>query len=236
MTIESSSLRDRDRRETPAIDTVSLIRLVGRPTYLPSSLHMLYLLLEPYLQDSTCALGPSRRVSPRWRIFGSPPPPTDDTTSSDEVWGVAAINFRANQPRAHVWISSEAEQEPGGSVSDAEPNGENLLRHMLDEFFLPELKAHNSTDPNPSSLRMMFASINQCWTPELRRGGRELYYEGPCTKAAKRISVKEAQEQRTTLPAGFRIRNVEERDLQQASPSRTYERLAIEHLADLQSS
>lgn len=195
--------------ERPSVEPISadlrtVIRLLARPTCLPSSLHMLYLLLEPSLsrQDASQPKG----NSPRWRLFGSSP--TADSGDEDRIWGVAAINIRADQPRAHVWISCEANQQRGGPVSQADSKGEALLRQMIDEFFLPALDA--SAD---GALRMMFASINQCWIPELRRR-HQLYYEGPCTKAAKKIKVRQ-EVGCAALPHGFRIRNVQERDLQQ---------------------
>ncbi|KAJ9115048.1 hypothetical protein QFC22_005376 [Naganishia vaughanmartiniae] len=215
-----------------------LCRILSHAQYQPTAVQVLYFLLQPIIQHSVqqpedigAALRRSHGDGVRVMTFGEVPTLAQlgKEAEKSKVWGVATLwtydpenTAEESSVRGRFWISSEtistsvpSTHTAGNTERRWQPDDQSihLLQTMCDTFFLPFLRTQQQ---NGSTSSIFFNGTNQCWTPTLATLGRKTY-DGPCTKAARVVPLDISSEEGVLCPVGFRIRSLEERDVQTVS-------------------
>lgn len=224
-------------RLVPDSELFWLCRILSHERYQPTAIQVLYFLLQPIIQNSIqhpedvgAALTRSHGDSIQVMTFGDIPSlaeleESEDAEVLEKVWGVAILwTFEAENStsvRGRFWISSEKHTSPAPSPTSTpgiegkrwQPDAQSihLLHTMCDTFFRQFLAAQQEQTGSPSSI--FFNGTNQCWTPILATLGMKTY-DGLCTKAARAIPLDGSSAEDVICPAGFRMRKLEEKDIQ----------------------
>ncbi|KAJ9104498.1 hypothetical protein QFC21_001994 [Naganishia friedmannii] len=223
-------------RLIPDYELYELCQVLANEQYQPTAIHVLYFLLQPIIQHSVQRaedIGPALRRahgdSIQVMTFGEVPTlaqlDSEKKEVVEKVWGVAMLwtyEPENSGSRGRFWISSETRIVPASSSSSThasekddghwQPDNQSihLLQTMCDTFFRPFL-AKQQRNGSPSSI--FFHGTNQCWTPTLATSGRKTY-DGLCTKAARVVSLVGGSAEEVVCPKGFRIRPLQEKDIQ----------------------
>lgn len=219
-------------RITSDSELFSLCQVLAHERYQPTAIQILYFLLQPIIQHSIQtpgdfgkALRSSHGDSIRVMTFGEVPTLAQLDGGEEEevkIWGVATLwtyKPESGDTRARFWISSEAQNttlpasaqllSTGNKCWQPDDQSIHILQTMCDSFFRPFLAAQQRSSSTSS---VFFNGTNQCWTPTLATLGT-ITYDGPCTKAAKRIAVDGDSTEDVICPEGFSIRKLEEKDI-----------------------
>lgn len=205
----------------------NLCELLSKDDYQPSAIQVLYFLLQSALQHDAhdwYQLGPAIRKSYgnslQIATFGTTSHPHrpqaqqgDGSLKPAAVWSVAVLwkDEYDGGIRGRFWVSTEA--HPVSSTVDecqkhhGDETSVAIVQTMCRTFFEPFLRQH-------SSKSIFFNGTNQRWTPALSQFGHKVY-DGICTKAARRVSLKE--ESKIECPPGYRVRRLLEKDIETVS-------------------
>ena len=203
-----------------------LCRLLSQDVYQPSAIQILYFLLQPAVQHNIQEwneLGKAIRNSHRKDLqlwtFGALPDlnsqtaPEDRSASRESVWGVAILptNEKFEEARARFWISTEANATLSNNLDQPkwQPDEQSLavLDTMCRTVFQPFLQKTGGKS-------IFFNGINQCWTKHLVALGNNTF-DNLCSKAVRKFDLK--AETRVDCPRGYRVRPLEEKDLETVS-------------------
>jgi hypothetical protein len=199
----------------------SLCRILSHEVYQPTCIQVLYFILQSGVQHDTQEwnqLGPALRKSHgdslQIATFGLAPNPHVEEAGLVDAWSVAILWKDEHDAgiRGRFWISSEAQATYGSSLEGRHHTDERssaLLQAMCRTFFEPFLRRHSSTS-------IFFNGTNQRWTPLLSELGHK-EYDGICTKAARKVNLQQGS--KVECPAGYRLRPLEEKDIDTVSES-----------------
>ncbi|KAJ9108075.1 hypothetical protein QFC19_002540 [Naganishia cerealis] len=203
-----------------------LCRILSHESYQPSSVQVLYFLLQPIVQhalkhqdDIGRALRKSYGESLQITTFGDVPS-LDQLESIQDLrspWGVAVLwkDASDNRVRGRFWISTEPQARTSPDTLNRQqkwqPDEQSIrvLNTMCHSLFQPFVSKQQYGS-------IFFNGTNQCWTETLATFGHKVY-DGICTKAARRLRLD--LDSRADCPAGYRMRPLAERDIQTASAS-----------------
>ena len=213
-------------RTVPDDKLEDLCRLLSRDVYQPSAIQILYFLLQPAVQHNVqewSQLGKAIRRSHRHDLqiwtFGIPPDLSSATSSESQktgqenVWGVAILPTDENfgEARARFWISTEINATMFDKLDQPrwQPDEQSLavLKTMCRAVFSSFLQRTGEKS-------IFFNGINQCWTKHLFALGNNTY-DGLCSKAVRKFDLH--AEIRVECPVGYRIRALEEKDIETVS-------------------
>lgn len=213
-------------RTVPDNELEDLCRLLSRDDYQPSAIQILYFLLQPAVQHNVqewSQLGKAIRRSHRQDLqiwtFGEPPDVNSATSSESQrtgqenVWGVAILPTDENfdEARTRFWISTEINATPFHKLNQPrwQPDEQSLavVNTMCRTVFRSFLQRTGGKS-------IFFNGINQCWTKHLAALGNNTY-DGLCSKAVRKFDLH--AETRVECPVGYRIRALEEKDIETVS-------------------
>lgn len=202
----------------------ALCRLLSHDIYQPSAIQILYFLLQPAVQHDVQdwgQLGQAIRETHEHNLqisaFGTLPDEHSLRTSNrceENVWGVALVltDEKFGEARARFWISTETNASPADNLNDQpkwQPDEQSLavLDTMCQTFFRPFLQKNGGQS-------IFFNGTNQCWTKHLGALGNNIF-DNACSKAVRRFDLHAGTA--VECPPGYRIRPLEEKDIETVS-------------------
>jgi hypothetical protein len=214
-----------------------LCKVLAQDRYQPSAVQVLYFLLQPAVEHNVqqwSQLGEAIRESHHQNMqistFGTVPDwsslkASDNQDREESVWGVASLyaDEKFAEPRARFWISTETNARPSKNSDDQpkwQPDEQSLaiLDTMFRTFFRPFLQTHGGSS-------IFFNGTNQCWTEHLGGLGSNVF-DNHCSKAVRKFDLH--AESQVECPPGYRIRPLEEKDIQTVSTASSYQRKVID--------
>lgn len=206
-----------------------LCKVLRQDRYQPSAIQLLYFLLQPAVEHNVqqwSQLGQAIRKSHHQNLqistFGIVPDGSEKQNGDEEsVWGVASLyaDEKFAEPRARFWISTETNARPSnhsGNQPKWQPDEQGLaiLDTMFRTFFRPFLQRHGGTS-------IFFNGTNQCWTEHLGGFGSNTF-DNLCSKAVRKFDLH--AETKVECPPGYRLRPLEEKDIQTVRTESSYRR------------